>query len=338
MFPCGSALSHVLDIKIHFLYNSGPYMDHLAWLMGLPQPLGYVPTTCGLALSDKMSFGERILNTIESYFSMGYAENYDETNQLFQQFYGQDFPDVKNIIQKSPLVFTYVNRFIDFPRPIFAKDVYIGGLGMFDSSSEPLEEPFKSEIKKGKNGVVFFTNWAPQNQLLKHENLKLFITHGGYNSILETAQSGKPCLLIPLMFDQLRNAKVVEKNGWGKILPSTSLLETSAELVEQLNDLLTNPTYSTAAKRIKNLLETTPFSPQELLAKNVQFVLDNNGILPELEPASLQLSTIQQFNLDVFAFFFTIFVLSFGSLIIFTKFILKQLLKLSKSHHEKKTK
>ncbi|KAI1696279.1 UDP-glucoronosyl and UDP-glucosyl transferase domain-containing protein [Ditylenchus destructor] len=31
---------------------------------------------------------------------------------------------------------------------------------------------------------IFVTHWAPQAQLLQHSRLKLFFTHGGYNSIL----------------------------------------------------------------------------------------------------------------------------------------------------------
>ncbi|KAI1696275.1 hypothetical protein Ddc_20548 [Ditylenchus destructor] len=57
------------------------------------------------------------------------------------------------------------------------------------------------------------------------------------------------------------------------------------------------------AKRIQNLLATKPFSADEIFVRNVQFVLDNNGTLPELKSASARLSFIHQFNLDIIILF-----------------------------------
>ena len=184
-----------------------------------------------------------------------------------------------------------VDEILDFPRPTFNKNINMGGIGV-SVSSKALPEPFTTEIKKGRNGTVFFslgsnmetsflpfivkknildafaafpdyhfivkldkndsegleyarkikniysTHWAPQSELLKQPELKLFITHGGYNSILEVAHAGKPCLLIPMMFDQHRNAKVTERNGWGRMLDKKSLLYTKNVLVKDLKDML----------------------------------------------------------------------------------------------------
>ena len=87
---------------------------------------------------------------------------------------------------------------------------------------------------------IFVTSWAPQNELLQQPELKLFITHGGYNSILELARAGKPCLLIPMIFDQFRNGKVTERNGWGRIFDRKSLLETKDVLVKDIREMLSN--------------------------------------------------------------------------------------------------
>ena len=58
---------------------------------------------------------------------------------------------------------------------------------------------------------IRFTDWAPQNDVLGHSALKLFITHAGSNSIHEAAYHGKPVVCIPLLADQFDQAARV---GW----------------------------------------------------------------------------------------------------------------------------
>ena len=97
LFPCGSALSHALGIKVHFLIHSCPIMDHIAMLMGLPLPLGYVPTVGDIGLLDTMSFTQRIANEFESWMTVAHSKGYDGTTKLFRKYYGSDFPDTKEV-------------------------------------------------------------------------------------------------------------------------------------------------------------------------------------------------------------------------------------------------
>uniref|UniRef100_A0AC34GB22 Glucuronosyltransferase n=1 Tax=Panagrolaimus sp. ES5 TaxID=591445 RepID=A0AC34GB22_9BILA len=99
---------------------------------------------------------------------------------------------------------------------------------------------------------IFVTNWAPQTLLLHHPRLKLFFTHGGYNSLLEVGHSGIPVLLMPMMYDQTRNGQVVERNGWGKVLDKIKLLNGKENVVELLNELLNNEKKWWKATRVKS--------------------------------------------------------------------------------------
>ena len=87
---------------------------------------------------------------------------------------------------------------------------------------------------------IFVTHWAPQSALLQHPRLKLFITHGGYNSLLEVARSGTPALFVPIMLDQLRNGQIAQRNGWGKVLNKRELLKGNEKLIELLKDMLSS--------------------------------------------------------------------------------------------------
>lgn len=58
---------------------------------------------------------------------------------------------------------------------------------------------------------VKFYNYANQTELLKKSNL--FITHGGYNSIIESIYYGVPMIVIPLVNDQFLSGYFLEKYG-----------------------------------------------------------------------------------------------------------------------------
>uniref|UniRef100_A0A182K1U4 FAD-binding PCMH-type domain-containing protein n=1 Tax=Anopheles christyi TaxID=43041 RepID=A0A182K1U4_9DIPT len=57
--------------------------------------------------------------------------------------------------------------------------------------------------------------WFPQDDILAHPNVKLFITHGGLLSCTESIYHGVPIVGIPIFGDQLLNMARAEQTGWG---------------------------------------------------------------------------------------------------------------------------
>uniref|UniRef100_A0A914VYI9 UDP-glucuronosyltransferase n=1 Tax=Plectus sambesii TaxID=2011161 RepID=A0A914VYI9_9BILA len=55
--------------------------------------------------------------------------------------------------------------------------------------------------------------WTPQVDLLNHPKVKVFITHGGLNSMTEAITSGTPTVAVPLFGDQEHNVAVAVKRG-----------------------------------------------------------------------------------------------------------------------------
>ncbi|CAH2072556.1 unnamed protein product [Thlaspi arvense] len=52
--------------------------------------------------------------------------------------------------------------------------------------------------------------WAPQVELLKHEATGVFVTHCGWNSVLESVSGGVPMICRPFFGDQRLNGRAVE--------------------------------------------------------------------------------------------------------------------------------
>ncbi|KAK9084532.1 hypothetical protein Syun_031548 [Stephania yunnanensis] len=57
-------------------------------------------------------------------------------------------------------------------------------------------------------------SWAPQVELLSHEAVGVFVSHGGWNSVMESVSGGVPLICRPFLGDQRTNARLVS-HVWG---------------------------------------------------------------------------------------------------------------------------
>lgn len=60
---------------------------------------------------------------------------------------------------------------------------------------------------------IFISKWLPQNEILSHPNIILFISHCGLGGVIESRYHGVPILAVPIYGDQYMNAKEVVKEG-----------------------------------------------------------------------------------------------------------------------------
>lgn len=67
--------------------------------------------------------------------------------------------------------------------------------------------------------------WFPQNDILAHPNVKVFISHCGKGGVTEAKYHAVPVLAIPLFAEQPGNAKIIVSEGWGVGIPFADLNE-----------------------------------------------------------------------------------------------------------------
>ncbi|KAL1490671.1 hypothetical protein ABEB36_013328 [Hypothenemus hampei] len=144
---------------------------------------------------------------------------------------------------------------------------------------------------------VLVQKWYPQQDILAHPNLKLFITHGGYASTIETVYYGVPVISIPIFGDQRMNAVYVETKGFGRILLWQDITKTTFS--NMVNELINNPLYMENARKCSVLLRDREVHPLNSAVYWIEYVLRYNGA-PHLRVVSLDLTWYQYYLLDVY--------------------------------------
>lgn len=75
-------------------------------------------------------------------------------------------------------------------------------------AEEWLPEGFVQRIKDEKKGIIVEKR-APQWQILSHKSTAAFLSHCGWNSVLESLSNGVPLIGWPIAGDQFNNAKLL---------------------------------------------------------------------------------------------------------------------------------
>ncbi|CAL8084538.1 unnamed protein product [Prunus armeniaca] len=78
---------------------------------------------------------------------------------------------------------------------------------------EWLPQGFEERMSKSKQGLLLH-NWAPQLEILSHKSTRVFVSHCGWNSVMESLIQGVPIVGWPLDAEQGYNSKMlVEEMG-----------------------------------------------------------------------------------------------------------------------------
>ncbi len=133
----------------------------------------------------------------------------------------------------------------------------------------------KSKIPHDMPDNVMVSEWLPQNDLLGHPKVKLFITHCGANGQFEALYHAVPMIGFPLFADQFHNCLRASYHGLGLQLHPTTA--TSASLVHAINTILTNHSYYNNIKHRSQIFRDRPMSPTQTIVYWMEHVMTYGG-------------------------------------------------------------
>ncbi|XP_055537533.1 UDP-glycosyltransferase UGT4-like [Wyeomyia smithii] len=150
-----------------------------------------------------------------------------------------------------------------------------------------------------KPANVLIGKWLPQDDILAHRNLKLFITHGGLGSITESMYHGVPIVGIPMFGDQDHNVAQVVEEGWGESVSFDNLTESA--LTGAIERVLGSERYTQKIQNMATLYKDRPQSALDLATFWVEYVVRHKGAR-HLHYQGADLNRWQRSLLDVLVF------------------------------------
>ncbi|AAR28909.1 egt [Leucania separata nucleopolyhedrovirus] len=124
-------------------------------------------------------------------------------------------------------------------------------------------------------GNVLVQKWFPQQDVLNHRNVRVFVTHGGIQSTDEAIDAQVPLVGLPLMGDQFFNVAKFQELGIGRALNAHTV--DAAELIEAILDANENPAYKRNLARVKRIILDQPMKPLEKAVWYTEHVIRHGG-------------------------------------------------------------
>lgn len=181
----------------------------------------------------------------------------------------------------------------------------------------------------------FVSNWLPQNDILAHQNIKVYITHGGLLSTTEAIHHGIPVVGIPIFGDQQMNIERYKQFGFAVQVDFSTISEET--LGNAINEVLDNPKYSINVKKLSKRFRDRPMSPLQTAKFWIEYVI-RHGNADFLHSPAKKLNWIQYFNLDVYFLLGCFDVICLYVFLKVTKFVFKKLYTLFSQRKNKEKK
>ncbi|XP_051169162.1 UDP-glucosyltransferase 2-like isoform X2 [Leptopilina boulardi] len=190
----------------------------------------------------------------------------------------------------------------------FPKDVLLGIYASFAKLS-PMRILMKilnnSTLPPGLPDNVLTMSWIPQIPILQHKNTKVFITHGGLNSMMEAISFAVPMIGFPFVSDQFLNIRTLaEKN----VVYEMDYKEISEKTLDvALNAVLYDSKYRKAAKRESQLFRDRPMNATKTAVFWIEYIIRNGA--NSLRSPTMDMPWWQAELVDIYGFIFISFLL-----------------------------
>ncbi|XP_076461779.1 2-hydroxyacylsphingosine 1-beta-galactosyltransferase-like [Babylonia areolata] len=139
----------------------------------------------------------------------------------------------------------------------------------------PMRVVFRANVTSPDPARILTSVWIPQNSLLAHPKCRVFVGHGGMSGHYQALYHAVPVLDLPLLYDQVQNAKAVHRKGFGLYLHIREM--TADDMVRAVTELTHNPSYRATISRASRLYRELYGVPRETASYWLDHVMTYGG-------------------------------------------------------------
>ncbi|KAK6946086.1 UDP-glucuronosyl/UDP-glucosyltransferase [Dillenia turbinata] len=186
----GILVNSFLELEPNYVKYFKEEMGKRAWLVG-PVSL------CNTSAADKADRGQDSI--IDQHSCLSWLDSKEPNSVLYISFGSlvrlaqEQIHEIAHGLEASNCSFLWVIGKV---------------IGQEKGSSEVLPDGFEERIMRSQKGQVI-KGWAPQLLILEHKSIGGFLTHCGWNSVLEAVTVGVPMVTWPLSAEQFYNEKLI---------------------------------------------------------------------------------------------------------------------------------
>ncbi|KAL0278683.1 UNVERIFIED_CONTAM: hypothetical protein PYX00_000433 [Menopon gallinae] len=361
---CFSVFSYIFKAPLMAIFSSVLMPWHYD-RFGSPDNPSYIVNHMNNYPSE-MNLKQRVLNTIATFGLKIYYRVFFSwpTDKIIRKHLKEGIPPVSEIV-KNTSVFLVNSHFSVFQaRPLVPGIVEVGGIhtgpgaalpkhlkDYLDKGSTILGYTIDEERRKAiantfrklplnviwkwendtmpdKPSNVLIQKWIPQNDLLAHPNVKLFVTHSGLMGTEEAVYHGVPMVMIPLFGDQPINAASCKEKGLGVVVDYLTVTEETFS--NAVRTVLEDKRYKERADYASKTFRDRPMSSMNSAIYWTEYVIRYKGA-PHLRSAAVHLPWYSEYLLDVLLIFCSVIYAVFSV----AKFLVKKCLKFVKGEKKK---
>ncbi|XP_050356433.1 UDP-glucosyltransferase 2-like [Nymphalis io] len=151
------------------------------------------------------------------------------------------------------------------------------------------------DILPGQSKNIKISKWFPQTDVLRHPNIKLFITQGGLQSTDEAIDATVPLIGIPMLGDQWYN---VEKYVHLKIGLQHDLMSlTENDFKNSITSVIEDKSFKDNIIRLKKLMRSYAIKPADNAVWWVEHVLKYGG--SHLRAPAADMSWVEYYEIEL---------------------------------------
>ncbi|XP_076058887.1 UDP-glucosyltransferase 2-like isoform X1 [Oratosquilla oratoria] len=143
---------------------------------------------------------------------------------------------------------------------------------------------------------VRVAKWLPQQDILAHPKIRLFISHGGINSLQEALHHNVPIIGMPMFSDQSHNIGMGHREGWAYRLEWQDLTE--EKFVKAVEGALTDSRLHENVRKKSAIVRDQPMTSEETVVYWTEYVIRHGGA-DHLRCPAVDMSWFILYNFDV---------------------------------------